>query len=1320
MRIPRPAISHAISFRQLLRGHFYESKMPNARKLPRTFCSLERLEDRVVFSGMPGTPLPFGDLVLPSVSALVQDQGQYASAELIAEGEGDSSAAVPAPFWRKTSAAPTYAPDWYANSGAVTREVFYDSALTAAQNGDSLKRVISSLTAGAHVRIHGGTYIIDSYFTIQAAGTAERPVTIEGAPGENVIITRSDATQNVVNIDQTQYLTLQNLTIRGGSTGLKLASVNQFMLHNVEVHSTANNAVAANSRNTSYLYFIDNHIHDTGGHGEGFYLGAHDGSYVTHHTYVIGNYIHDLNAPSVDQGDGIEIKDGSYAVTVKYNFIKNTNYPGIIAYRTGRGAVDRNVIEENVVVSSNDVGIQVTAEAIVRNNLVVGSRSAFLSKPFYTNPRYLTVANNTFVSGGQAVKTYNWDNATIQFANNAIYSSTGQYISTGTGNAIVSSNGLISNLATTFVNLKVDGTALDATPILGSTLIGNADLAYLPPLDLRGNTRITAADAGAVDYRADAVAVNTPPTVTVSAPLDGFSGVRGQARTFRLSATDSPEDMASGFSYLIDWGDGKSETILKGAFADVVHAYETAGTFNVRVTAADQKNATSPTAVRGVSIVAVETQGNQLTVGGTAASDTLQLNELSIGQFGILLNNVLVATSVPGTDGRIALFGNSGSDTLFGMNQFNTWELNGIRSGTLNKIFVFDGVENLAGGTTDDNFRLGNGATGFASIVGGTGIDTIDYSASTNAITASLQMRSIDGVSAFSSVENLIGSSSINDTLVGADFGNVWTLSGANSGKVQSFAFSNFENLKGGASVDKFLLSTIAGAVSGTLDGGAGVDTLAAANVANVWDLNGENSGQLNTNRFQAMEDLTGGTAADDFRFNNLAKGFGTVSGGSGVDRFDFSLSTNPITISFQSRKVNGVNYFSGIDSLIGSSSNGDKMTGADYGTTWTINGPNKGIFGEVEFAKFENLAGGSSIDNFQFTAQDASLSGSVDGGGGIDTLTGSNFSNVWYLNGANAGQLNSSVFRNLENLNGGTAVDEFRFNSAALGFGTVSGGSGADTLDYSSTTNTVSVNLQSKISTGVAQFLAFETFVGGASANDALSGTDLATTWKFLSRNAGVVGSQNFSSFENITGGAGDDIVQWSPGSSVDGQVDGGSGMNAVDYSYWTSTGVNVSLIAGTATAVGSIRNIQVVVGSAQDDILTGDAGSNVLIGGQGNDLLSGGDGRDLLFGGSGADVLRGGGQDDLLFGGRIAGYNEAAKNLSLKSINAILSKWTSGASYVDRIASLKGTEITSSSFIDDAAAADQLFGDEASDWFITPMGDVAVDAFQEIITVL
>ena len=39
--------------------------------------------------------------------------------------------------------------------------------------------------------------------------------------------------------------------------------------------------------------------------------GAHDGSYVTHHTYVIGNYIHDLNAPSVDQGDGIEIKDGS-------------------------------------------------------------------------------------------------------------------------------------------------------------------------------------------------------------------------------------------------------------------------------------------------------------------------------------------------------------------------------------------------------------------------------------------------------------------------------------------------------------------------------------------------------------------------------------------------------------------------------------------------------------------------------------------------------------------------------------------------------------------------------------------------------------------------------------------------------------------------------------------------------------------------------------------------------------------------------------------------------------------------------------------------
>ncbi|MGN6548067.1 MAG: right-handed parallel beta-helix repeat-containing protein, partial [Aureliella sp.] len=440
------------------------------------------------------------------------------------DGSADTAAAattgVPAPFWHKVGNQPTYAPDWYANQGSVTRDVYYDSKLTASENGALLQQVLSKLSAGDHVRIHAGTYSVDSYFLITAAGTADRPITIEGAPGEQVVITRFDASQNVINIDQSQYLILQNLSIRGGSTGVKVMGVNNFMLYNSEVAYTGNNAIAGNSNNTSYLYFVDNTIHHTGAHGEAFYLGADDGSRVTHHTYVIGNYIHDLVGGTITQGDGIEIKDLSYAVTIKYNFIENTNYPGIILYRTGRGMTDRNVVEENVILHSNDVGIQVVADAIIRNNLVVTNGLSFYSKPRTTNPQNLTVANNTFISGGAAVKVYSWE-ASNTFANNAIYSGVQQYVPTGTGAATAVGNVQLSSL-TAFTNLNLQGTALDATPSAGSPMIGAANTTYLPVYDLNGQTRATAADAGAVDYASGSTTPTdpAPPTQTASKSFD--------------------------------------------------------------------------------------------------------------------------------------------------------------------------------------------------------------------------------------------------------------------------------------------------------------------------------------------------------------------------------------------------------------------------------------------------------------------------------------------------------------------------------------------------------------------------------------------------------------------------------------------------------------------------------------------------------------------------------------------------------------------------------------------------------------------------------
>ena len=419
------------------------------------------------------------------------------------------SSKVPAPFWRKTDGVPSAAPAWYQNIGPVTREVFYNPSLTPDQNGAALRSVLTTLPAGSRVVIHAGTYSVDSYFVITAQGTASQPVVIEGAPGQKVSITRKDALQNVINVDNSQYLLIRNLDVYGGSSGLKLQTVSNFMLYDSKIHHVMGVGVAANSKNTSELYFVDNEISYTGGHGEGFYLGSHDGVFKTNNSFVVGNYLHHLASDSAAQGDGIEIKDGSYANVVKYNFVEGTKYPGITVYRTGRGAADRNIIEENVVINSIDAGIQVTADAVVRNNLVIGKSTAFVSKPFTTNPVNLVVSNNTFLGGATTIRLTNWLTTDLAFANNAIHSPTGQfYSSSKTGRAVATGNINVSNLATSFTNLKLDGTALNARPIIGSVVIGKASSNYLPSGDLNGDTRITKMDTGAVDFAGDSMTVS--------------------------------------------------------------------------------------------------------------------------------------------------------------------------------------------------------------------------------------------------------------------------------------------------------------------------------------------------------------------------------------------------------------------------------------------------------------------------------------------------------------------------------------------------------------------------------------------------------------------------------------------------------------------------------------------------------------------------------------------------------------------------------------------------------------------------------------------
>ncbi len=112
----------------------------------------------------------------------------------------------------------------------------------------------------------------------------------------------------------------------------------------------------------------------------------------------------------------------------------------------------------------------------------------------------------------------------------------------------------------------------------------------------------------------------------------------------------------------------------------------------------------------------------------------------------------------------------------------------------------------------------------------------------------------------------------------------------------------------------------------------------------------------------------------------------------------------------------------------------------------------------------------------------------------------------------------------------------------------------------------------------------------------------------------------------------------------------------------------LKITLSDGNPNGGGDV--VEVVQGSAFNDVLKGNSRENILVGGAGDDSLQGMAGRDLLLGGLGADTLDGGADEDLLLSGDVNfGGNER------DAIIAIMTEWTSARSYADRIANISGT---------------------------------------------
>ncbi len=409
---------------------------------------------------------------------------------------------------------------------------------------DDLEGAVASLAPGDELVLRGGSYLFDENVTLRANGTAQQPIVIRAKDNEVVVISQATNQQNVVEINSSSHLVIRGLRFTGGSHGIRLINSDFVTIEECEIYETGDVAISANSGGTyEGLRILRNHIHHTNGTGEGMYLGCNNDGCRVANSLIEGNYVHDTNRPTVSQGDGIELKDGSYGNIIRDNVVHDTNYPGILVYSTaGNGAA--NLVERNIVWNANDNTVQIAADTVFQNNIVLGNVSfqnhqsgrpsniQFLHNTVIASGNALdvrdvagpiTVANNAIYAQGQAIRLINGDISQVTVAGNI-----------GAGGISGASSGYSdgNGLAADTVSGNYSGSPpIDPFPAPGSALIGGGDVNFAVSDDFNGNSRSGVPTAGA--YQFD---VNGNP---------GWRIIEGFKSTTAVSAPNPPTDLTT-------------------------------------------------------------------------------------------------------------------------------------------------------------------------------------------------------------------------------------------------------------------------------------------------------------------------------------------------------------------------------------------------------------------------------------------------------------------------------------------------------------------------------------------------------------------------------------------------------------------------------------------------------------------------------------------------------------------------------------------------------------------------------------------------------
>ncbi|HEV7319261.1 MAG TPA: calcium-binding protein [Ensifer sp.] len=648
-----------------------------------------------------------------------------------------------------------------------------------------------------------------------------------------------------------------------------------------------------------------------------------------------------------------------------------------------------------------------------------------------------------------------------------------------------------------------------------------------------------------------------------------------------------------------------------------------------------------------------------------------------------------------GGAGADQLIGGAGNDTAVYTGQVTLNLKTGVHTGEAAGD-TFNSIEIFSGSNLNDIF-VGNGTA--VTFNGGSGFDTVDYSASSAAVNVTLGAGGVTTVASggdaqgnsLVNIEQVIGSA-FNDTLsttalisqalaggagndtyiVGSTLTTITEAAGGGDDEIRTSAtsysmagFANVERLTftgtGAASLtgnagdniitagasDDFLTG---GAGADELIGGSGNDTAVYAGQVTLNLKTGAHTGEAAGDTFNSIEIFSGSNLNDTFVGNGTAV---TFNGGGGTDTVDYSASASAVTVTLGAAGVTTVgsggdaqgNSLLNIEQVIGSALN--DTLGSSATTSQTLQG---GAGNDTYLVTSQNItiseAAGNGDDEIRTTANSYSMAAFANverltfTGTGAVTLTGNAGDNI-----ITAGSGNDVLI-------GGGGADQ------------LIGGSGTDTASYVTATSGVTVNLTTGVHTSEAAgdtFDSIEVFVG-SNFNDTFfasvgidnlngGGGTLDTIDYSLSNAAvnvnlttnavsgGDAAGDVLSNFERVVGTSfADTLASSTAGHSLAGGV-------GDDIYIVGNQGVVVTEAAGEgADEIRTTLNAYSMAGYANVEKLTfTGTGNTSLTGNAGDNILTGGSGNDVLVGGAGSDQLIGGAGTDT------ASYISAAAAITL-----------------------------------------------------------------------